>query len=581
MQKTFDPKSLQTQVKAKMMPSNIFSAVSIICGLIPSVVIVMIVGFLMDGSMNVQRFAISAAAIILSLVLKAVFYGLSMWKAHYAAYGSLADIRMDMIEHMKEMPLSFFQKRKAGELTNIINHDVEQVEVYLAHGLPEIMSATLVPAAIFLVVLIMDWRLGLAMICTLPVITLLQKGLNKLWGGSMKQFSDSTRKMSEDLMEYIATIPVIKAFSREEQKTQNVLSGIQEYLRWVKKTMLSISVPMGFITTMLESGVVVTMIVGSILLSDGQISVQKFILALILGGVFSASFAKLATFQHYGIVFNQAMHNIGSVLGIAPPNRSNRFTETKAGDIVLQDVSFSYNGKEENLSHVNLTFEEGSVNAIVGSSGSGKSTLANLIMGFWQADSGTISIGGKNIDDMTEQALNSLVSIVQQDVFLFNLSIAENIRIGKQNATMNEIMEAAKRAQIHDFIMNLPQGYDTMAGEAGVKFSGGEKQRISIARMMLKNAPIIILDEATAAIDPNNEHLIQKAISNLGENKTIITIAHHLNTIVGADQIVVVDAGKIVDAGKHQELLASCPLYFEMVTQQNKVDTWQIKEELA
>lgn len=578
MQKNFNHNNLVTQVKTKMMPSNIFSAASVLCGLIPSVVVVMTLELLMDNHLDTHKFILNSTIIVLCLILKSLFYGFSIWKAHNVAYGTLGEIRTDMIEHMRKMPLSFFQIRKTGDLTNIINHDVEQVEVYLAHGLPEIMSATIVPSAIFLVVLIMDWRLGLAMICTLPVIFLMQKGLNKLWGKNMKHFSDSTKKMSEDLMEYIATIPIIKAFSREEQKTQNVLDGIQEYLRWIKKTMLSISVPMGLVTTMLESGLIATVVVGSILLSKGEISVQKFILALILGNVFSSSFAKLATFQHYGVMFNQAMNNISSVLDVAPPNSTNRFVSANAGDIVLKDVSFSYDGKEESLSHVNLTFQEGSVNAIVGSSGSGKSTLANLIMGFWQPNSGKISIGGKDITEMTEQALSRIVSIVQQDVFLFNLSVAENIRIGKYNASMDEIIKAAQCAQIHDFIINLPQGYDTVAGEAGAKFSGGEKQRISIARMILKNAPIIILDEATAAVDSNNENLIQRAISNLGEDKTIITIAHRLNSIIGSDQIIVIDSGKVVGKGKHKELLESCSLYSKMWTEQNKVDSWQIKE---
>lgn len=579
MQKKINHSDLITQVKAKMMSSNIFSAASVLCGLMPSVIVVITLKLLMDNHLNTRKLIFNSIMMVLCLTLKSLFYGLSIWKAHNVAYRTLREIRTDMIEHMRKMPISFFQMRKTGDLANIINHDVEQVEVYLAHGLPEIMSATLVPSAIFLVVIIIDWRLGLAMISTLPIIFLMQKGVSKLWGKNMKHFSDSTRKMSENLMEYIATIPIIKAFSREEQKTQNVLDGIQEYLRWIKKTMLSISVPMGFVTTMLESGLIATVIVGSILLSKGEISVQKFILVLILGNVFSSSFAKLATFQHYGVMFNQAMNNISSVLDVAPPNSTNRLVSVNAGDIVLKDVSFSYDGKKENLSHVSLTFQEGSVNAIVGSSGSGKSTLANLIMGFWQPNSGEISIGGKDITEMTEQALSRIVSIVQQDVFLFNLSIAENIKIGKHSASMNEIMKAAQCAQIHDFIINLPQGYETVAGEAGVKFSGGEKQRISIARMILKNAPIIILDEATAAVDSNNENLIQRAISNLGENKTIITIAHRLNSIIGSDQIIVLDSGKVVGKGKHKELLESCPLYSKMLAEQNKVDSWQIKEE--
>lgn len=581
MQKTFDSKKLSEQVKAKSLPSNLFLAVSIVCGLVPSIIIVGMVGHLMNESFTMQQFVISAIGITASLIFKAIFYALSIWKAHDAAYGALTDIRLNIIEHLRKMPLSFFQKRKTGDLANVINHDVEQAEVYLAHAIPEIMSSTIIPAAIFIIVLVMDWRMGLAMACTLPLVYLLRKGVTSMWHRRARKFSASRKKMSEDLVEYIANISVIKAFAREEQKTANVLNGIKEYLRWVKKSTIGVSIPMSIITMLMESGVILIIIVGSTLFLEGRVSVQQLILAFILGGVFSTSFSKMATFQHYGIVFNQSMRSIGSVLGEEPPERSNLITKAVPGEIVFEDVSFSYDSNEEVLSNINLRFHEGSLNAIVGSSGSGKSTLANLIMGFWKPDSGIISIGGKNIADMTEHALSGLVSMVQQDVFLFNLSIAENIRIGKPEAILEEIMNAAKRAQIHDFIMSLPKGYETMAGEAGVKFSGGEKQRISIARMILKNAPIIILDEATAAIDPNNEHLIQEAISNLGKNKTIITIAHHLNTIVGADQIIVMNAGEIVATGTHKELLGTCSLYAEMVEQQNKVDTWQIKEELV
>lgn len=566
------------KVKRKNMASNILLTMNVALGTIPSIIVVYMVGLMMEGKITGNIILLCGIGIAVCLALKALFYGLSIWKAHDAAYGSLTEIRVDIIEHLKKLPLGFFQKRKTGDLSNIINHDVEEVEVYLAHGLPEIMSATLVPAVIFIVVLLIDWRMGLALVCTAPLMFLLRKGMNKLWSGTMKRFMDSTRKMSEDLLEYISTISVIKAFSREERKTQSVLDGMHDYIRWVKKVMLSISAPMGFIAMMLEGGLVVMVIVGSLLLSGGQIGAQSFVLALILGGIFTASFAKLATFQHYGIVFNQSMKSIYSVMGEEPPERGDKYASPNPGDVVFDGVSFSYTDGEETLSDINLCFMENSVNAIVGASGSGKSTLANLIMGFWPPDSGTISIGGQMLPDMSEKALSSLVSIVQQEVFLFNLSIEENIRIGKPGATHDEIVEAAKKAQIHDFIMSLPKDYGTLAGEAGVKFSGGEKQRVSIARMILKNAPVIILDEATAAIDPANEQLIQKAIGNLGENKTLIMIAHHLNTITNADQIVVMDEGRVVASGRHGELLSSCPLYAEMVEQQNRVDTWQIKE---
>jgi ATP-binding cassette subfamily B protein len=331
---------------------------------------------------------------------------------------------------------------------------------------------------------------------------------------------------------------------------------------------------------LLEGGLVAMIIRGSVLLRDDMIGVQQFVLAIILGGIFSASFAKLATFQHYRVVFDQSMTRIGSVLNSNPPQRNNLYKAVPPGDIMIQDLDFSYHEGEKALSQIDLTFSQNNVHAIVGSSGSGKSTLAHLLMGFWRPQKGSISIGGVDIADMTEEALSQLVSIVQQDVFLFNLSIEENIRMGKADATKEEVIDAAKRAQIHDFIMTLPHAYDTLAGEGGVKFSGGEKQRLSLARMILKDAPIVILDEATAAIDPSNERLIQKAMTQLGQDKTIITIAHHLHTITHADQIVVMDSGMVVATGAHDELMNQCDEYINMVEQQDNVDNWQIKERI-
>lgn len=568
----------ERKIKGKNLVSNILLVLDVIFGTIPSFLVVIMVAMLMQNSITVHTILLCGLGIAISLTLKSVFYGLSIWKAHDAAYGVLTDIRLEMIAHLRKMSLGFFQSRNTGGLANIINFDVEQTELYLAHAMPEIMLATFVPSVAFTIVLVMDWRMGLALIATVPFVFLLRKLVNRMWTKSVKRYSDSTKKMSEQLLEYISTIPVIKAFSKDEQKTKHVLGTMQEYIHWVKKVMLSISVPMGLITLILEAGLVIMIITGSILLSGGQIDVQKFVLSLILGGIFTASFAKLSTFQHYNIVFNQSVRNIETVMNEQPMERSNLYTEASPGDIVFNDVSFGYSEDKEVLSNISVTFKKNTVNAIVGSSGCGKSTLASMVMGFWKPKHGSIYINGVDISDMIEGTLAQLVSIVQQDVFLFNRSIEENIRIGKPDATKDEIILAAKRAQIHDFITSLPHGYNTPAGESGVKLSGGEKQRISIARMMLKNAPIIILDEATAAIDPSNEHLIQKAINNLGEDKTIIMIAHHLNTITDADQIVVMDAGRVIAADRHDKLVKTCPQYSEMIKQQQVVDTWQIKE---
>jgi ATP-binding cassette subfamily B protein len=231
------------------------------------------------------------------------------------------------------------------------------------------------------------------------------------------------------------------------------------------------------------------------------------------------------------------------------------------------------------LEDVNAVFRQGEISAIVGSSGSGKTTIANLMMGFWKTENGIVALGGKNIADVDEHELSKLISIVQQESFLFNTSIADNIAIGRQGASREDIVKAAKLACIHETISGLPEGYDTIVGEGGAKLSGGEKQRIAIARVILKNSPVVILDEATAAIDPYNEHLIQEAIVNLSRGKTLIVIAHHLSAIMGADQIVVMDRGRIAAAGKHGELMKSCALFAEMVAAQETVDRWEIKAE--
>lgn len=299
---------------------------------------------------------------------------------------------------------------------------------------------------------------------------------------------------------------------------------------------------------------------------------------MILGRAFASSIAKAATLQHYNIIFNHAMYEVGSVLNVPVPERKETNENVREGNININNVDFSYPGKDSSLENINITLENHSQNALVGASGCGKSTLANLIMGFWKPQRGSIAINGVDTNRMSEKQLNSLTSIVQQDTFLFNISMEENIRIGKPDATMDEIIDAAKKARIHDFICSLPQGYQSKAGESGVKFSGGEKQRIAIARMILKDAPIIILDEATAAVDAENEKYIQAAIEELSRDKTVIMIAHHLNAIRDVDQIVVMDSGKIVDKGKHNDLMNRCELYQKMVYDQNKVDCWNIKE---
>ena len=330
---------------------------------------------------------------------------------------------------------------------------------------------------------------------------------------------------------------------------------------------------MALIDVFMETGVVAVIILGSVFLAQGGISVPRFILAVMLSAAFTAAIGKTAMLQHFQAVFNEALKAAGTVLCAELPHAKME-GGLEAGDIEFRNVSFEYKKDGFHIHNLTLTVKQNTTAAIVGSSGSGKSTLAYLLMGFWETSDGGIFIGGKNIAEYSEETIARLIGSVQQDAILFDMSIADNIAIGKPHASNEEVIAAAKKARCHDFIMSLPDGYDTKIGEMGARLSGGEKQRISIARAFLKDAPILILDEAMAAVDSENEKLIGEAIDELRKDKTVITIAHHLSTIQNADQIVVMDKGCILDAGTHTELTKRCAVYRTMLDAQRRIDRW-------
>ena len=570
-------KELRKKVIGKNGLSNLLLALKIVCDLIPQILLVCLISSLITNNISEDNLKYIFLGIFISFALKGVFYYFATRVAHEKAYEKLTELRVDIIGHLKKLSLGFFKEHNTGELTNIVQHDVEQVEVYLAHGLPEIMSVTLLPTIIFVAMIFVDWRLALGMIAGVPIMYLVKVLSQKTMDKNFAIYFNHESKMREELMEYVKNISVIKAFAKEEEISERTLKTAREYIYWVKKSMGAITIPMGLIDIFMEIGVVIVMILGSIFLYYGEITTPNFILAIILSSAFTASISKTATLQHFSIVFREALNAIGKVLTVPLPNKKTE-QGLEFGNIEFKDVNFAYEKDGFKLKNINLTFKKNSLNAFVGASGCGKSTVSNLLMGFWDADSGRIEINGKDIKDYSQENISNLIGSVQQEVILFDLSIFENISIGKLNATKEEVIEAAKKARCHDFISALPNGYETRVGEMGVKLSGGEKQRISIARMMLKNAPILILDEAMAAVDSENERLISEAIDDLSMDKTIITIAHHLNTIRDSDQIIVMDKGVVLDAGSHEELMKRCEFYKDMVEAQNKVDRWNLKE---
>ena len=571
-------KELRKKVIGKNGLSNLLLALKIVCDLIPQILLVYLISSLITNNISEDNLKYIFLGIFISFALKGVFYYFATKVAHEKAYEKLTELRIDIIGHLKKLSLGFFKEHNTGELTNIVQHDVEQVEVYLAHGLPEIMSVTLLPTIIFVAMIFVDWRLALGMIAGVPLMYLVKVLSQKTMDKNFAIYFNHENKMREELMEYVKNISVIKAFAKEEEISERTLKTAREYIYWVKKSMGAITIPMGLIDIFMEIGVVIVMILGSIFLYQGNITTPNFILAIILSSAFTASISKTATLQHFSIVFKEALKAIGKVLTVPLPKKKTE-QGLEFGNIEFKDVNFAYGKDGFELKNINLTFKKNSLNAFVGASGCGKSTVSNLLMGFWDADSGRIEINGKDIKDYSQENISNLIGSVQQEVILFDLSIFDNIAIGKLNATKEEVIEAAKKARCHDFISALPNGYETRVGEMGVKLSGGEKQRISIARMILKNAPILILDEAMAAVDSENEKLISEAIDDLSKDKTVITIAHHLNTIRNSDQIIVMDKGLVLDTGSHEELMKRCDFYRDMVEAQNKVDRWNLKDE--
>lgn len=572
-------KKLKESIVVQNRLSSILLILKILFDLIPQILLVYLINFLMNKNININNIKLIFLIILISFILKEAFYYFTIKIAHEKAYNKLIELRLNIIKHLKKLSLGFFKEHSTGELTNIIQHDVEQVEVYLAHGLPEIMSAMVIPVIVLISMFAVDYRLAFAMLTGIPLMFLVKKFSQNIMKKNFQIYFNQESKMQEELMEYVKNISVIKAFAKEEVISERTLKTAKEYINWVKKSMGAVTVPMGLINIFMEIGVVIVMLLGSFFLSKGEITLPRFILSIILSSIFTSSINKTATLQHFSIVFKEAIKSIGKILTIALPIEK-KDDELQSGNIEFKNVNFEYIQGSFKLQNINLLIEKNTLNAFVGPSGCGKSTIANLIMGFWDIENGQINISGKNISEYSEQSISKLIGSVQQEAILFNMSIFENIAIGKENATKEEVIEAAKKARCHDFIEALPNKYDTKVGEMGVKLSGGEKQRISIARMILKNAPILILDEAMAAVDSENEKLIEEAINDLSKNKTVITIAHHLNTIKNSNQIIVMNKGVIVDRGTHEELMNRCNFYQTMVKAQNKVDRWNLKEEV-
>ena len=572
--------SFAAPCKGKMALSVFCAILSVAGGFIPFWAVYEILLAFINQNVTLNGILIWCLVGAAGYLLRVACHGISTILAHISAYTILEGIRLKIADRLMKAPLGEVMGRRIGYLKNIIMDKVEDLEPPLAHMIPELTSNLLLPVAIFIWMLVIDWRMGLAVLIS-PVLAMIPMFfLMRNYNSQYAAYMEANNHVNSIIIEYVEGIEVVKAFNQSTSSYEKFVNAVQSFkeftLAWFKSTWKSMNLMMAIMPTTLLG----VLPVGLLLVQNGSISPAELAMGIILSLSIVGPLMKATTFINEAKSMEYAVEAANELLNLPMLPDSGKIVSIPRNDIVLEHVTFSYDGSEQNevLHDVNLELPEGSFTALVGPSGGGKSTIARLIARFWDVTGGNITIGGKNIKELSIRQLSELVSFVTQDNFLFNCSLKENIRLGNPNATDEEVYAAAKAACCDEFIVRLDKGCDTPAGDDGKRLSGGEKQRIAIARAILKNAPIVILDEATAFTDPQNEDKIQKSIMALSKGKTLLVIAHRLSTIQNADQIVVLKKGRIVDCGKQEELLKRCPLYADMWKAHIGAKNWSVSE---
>lgn len=548
----------------KFIGSIILAVLGVACQMVPYFCVAHIVTLMLSGEQDFSSYMTACIVTLCGYLGKVVFANISTVISHTATYYTLRDLRENITEKLARVPMGTILDTPSGQYKTTIVDRVEGMEPTFAHLLPEMTANVLVPIVIVVYLLILDWRMALLSLVTLVVgLVVMSAGMKNYpvkWEGAVK----AGKQMTDAIVEYIGGIEVVKAFSQSagsyKKYSDAVNYNANYYVDWMRENQKTMSA----YNAILPSVLICVLPCGFSFWLSGSLELSTFlsivIFSLGLVGPIIAAF----TFTDDLAVLGTNVEEISQLLNAEELNHKETPIKLENTGISLRSVSFSYDGTTEVLHDVNLAIHPGTMTALVGPSGSGKSTVAKLIAGYWDVTSGSITLGGHELKDMPLSEIADQISYVSQDNYLFNRSIRENIRMGRPSATDAEVEQAAKQSGCDAFIRKLDNGYDTVVGSAGSHLSGGERQRIAIARAMLKNAPVVILDEATAYIDPENEALVQKAISTLTVGKTLIVIAHRLSTIVGADNIVVVKDGTIHAQGTHEKLLETCPLYRDM-----------------
>ena len=520
---------------------------------------------------------------VLFAVIAVLIYIAGLMCSHKGAFRIATNLRLQTMEHIVKLPLGFAESFGSGKLRKIVNESSAATETYLAHQLPDRANAIATPCGLLALLLIFDWRLGLLSLVPVVLGFLIMMAMTgQRMQEKMKEYQNALDDMSNEAVEYVRGIPVVKTFGQTIFSFRKFKDSIDRYKVWVIAYTKQLRAPMVFYTAAIN-GVFAMLIAGGLLFTQNGVTAEfllDLIFYIIITPIISITLTRIMFQSENAMIVNDALQRIDSVLNLKPLKEAEQPKHPKDASVELENIHFSYDGKTEVLKGVSLSIPQGRVVAFVGPSGGGKTTLANLISRFFDPQSGIVKIGGVNIKEIAKEELMNTVSFVFQNSRLMKASVLENVRMGRPDATKEEILAALHNAQCDDILEKLPQGADTVIGTKGIYLSGGEQQRIAIARVMLKNAPIIILDEATAFADPDNETRVQAAFSKLSKGKTVIMIAHRLSTVAGADQIYVICDGQIAESGTSRELLEQKGIFSRMWQNYQTSVQWKVAQEV-
>lgn len=565
--------------------SWVLSAISALIALLPFIYVWKIIQEVLEiaPDFSKSQYMVHNGVMAVAFAFLSLFvYVCALMCSHLSAFRIATNIRCEAMHHIVKLPLGFMDSFGSGRMRRIMNESSAATETYLAHQLPDRAGAFATPVGLVVLLLFFDWRLGL--LSLMPIVlafVIMMCMTGKGMQADIKEYQNALEKMSNEAVEYVRGIPVVKTFGQSVFSFKKFKASIDDYSKWSIAYTKKLRIPMVCYTTIINS-VFAFLIFGGIVFKADKLTNQQLLnlmFYIIITPIISVTLTKIMFSSENGMIVNDAIERIESILELEPLSEMSNRVKVKDNSVELKNVTFSYDGKTDVIKNVSLKIDAGKTVAFVGPSGGGKSTLASLISRFFDVKKGSILIGGVNIKDIPKKELMDNVAFVFQNSKLLKMSVLENVRLSKPEAAREQVIEALKSAQCMDIVEKLPKGIDTVIGTKGVFLSGGEQQRLAIARVMLKDAPIVILDEATAFADPDNESRVQRAFSNMAKGRTVIMIAHRLSTVVGADKIFVIKDGKIVEEGIHAELLNNNSLYANMWNDYQTSVQWKVGKE--